>query len=64
MTAPARDILLTTAPLVPPPPAIYGGTAGGVLDFLRRGPRVRRARMASSGIDYEAHHRTWPSHQL
>jgi molybdopterin synthase catalytic subunit len=47
------QILITTAPLVPPPPA-FSDSAGAVLDFWGV-VRGREAGREISGIDYEAH---------
>ena len=53
MITPACEILLTPAPLEPPPPQFTAG-AGGVVDFygVVRGSEEGEA---ISGIDYEAH---------
>ena len=53
MTNPVYEILLTPAPLEPPPPH-FSATAGGVVDFYGV-VRSREADEEISGIDYEAH---------
>ena len=53
MTNPVYEILLTPAPLEPPPPRVYP-RAGGVVDFYGV-VRGQEADEEISGIDYEAH---------
>ena len=53
MTGPAREILLTTAPLIPPPPS-FSPTAGGMLDFYGV-VRGHEGGESIIGIDYEAY---------
>ncbi len=53
MTGVAREILLTTAPLTPPPPQ-FSGAAGGMLDFYGI-VRGHEGAEAIRGIEYEAY---------